>query len=87
MCVCCRYTTSYAGNSGNSWGYHSGRQFTTYDADHDSWGNNCANPSYWGGGGFWYGACWTTNIFSSSYIYHGGSYSSLMLGLREYRSY
>ena len=60
------YTLTIGGWSGDTgfdaMAYHNGRQFTTYDADHDGWvGGNCASNS--GGGGFWFGVC--ANAFIS----------------------
>ena len=55
----------WSGDTGfDAMAYSNGRQFTTYDADHDGWvGGNCASNS---GGGFWYGGCANAFITISS---------------------
>jgi hypothetical protein len=45
----------YAGTLYDVFTYHNGKQFSTYDADHDTWGSgNCALDR---NAGWWYGAC------------------------------
>ena len=53
------HVSGYSGNVGDSFSWHSGAMFTTYDRDNDpftssSYNNNCA---VWLGGGFWYKNC------------------------------
>ncbi|XP_014988177.3 ficolin-3 isoform X4 [Macaca mulatta] len=43
------------GTAGDSLSFHSGRPFTTYDADHDSSGSNCAVIVH---GAWWYASCY-----------------------------
>ncbi|XP_070173463.1 ryncolin-1-like [Littorina saxatilis] len=43
------------GNAGDSLNYHHGRQFSTWDRDHDTWrDNNCAQRYH---AAWWYGHC------------------------------
>ena len=44
---------------GESWNYHSGMAFTTFDNDNDNSGGNCAE-SY--KGGWWYNSCYHSNL-------------------------
>ena len=65
----------YSGDTGkDAWAMSNGKQFSTYDADHDTWTGNCAT-SY--GGGFWYGYCAdahiTTSISSGGFTWKGSS--------------
>ena len=32
----------YSGNAGDSFSYHNSASFTTFDAENDGWGGNCA---------------------------------------------
>jgi len=55
------HVSGYSGNVGDSFSYHNGMMFTTYDRDNDPWtstnsryNDNCAVYS---GGGFWYKRC------------------------------
>jgi len=56
------------GGIGNSLSYHSGRPFSTYDRDNDSWSNNCASYFH---GAWWYGACHHSNLNGKWYSYPG----------------
>uniref|UniRef100_H0XCK4 Ficolin 3 n=1 Tax=Otolemur garnettii TaxID=30611 RepID=H0XCK4_OTOGA len=47
------------GSIWDSLSYHSGKPFTTYDADHDSSGGNCAAIVH---GAWWYGSCYRSNL-------------------------
>ena len=49
------HVSGYSGNAGrDSFSYHNGEMFTTYDRDNDKNPNNCA---VFNGGGFWYKNC------------------------------
>nr|XP_012606027.1 ficolin-3 isoform X2 [Microcebus murinus] len=47
------------GTAGDSLSFHSKKPFTTYDADHDSSGGNCAVVVH---GAWWYGSCYRSNL-------------------------
>ncbi|XP_055979643.1 ficolin-3 isoform X2 [Sorex fumeus] len=47
------------GTAGDSLSFHSGKPFTTMDADHDSSGGNCAVIVH---GAWWYGSCYRANL-------------------------
>ncbi|XP_003891463.1 ficolin-3 isoform X1 [Papio anubis] len=47
------------GTAGDSLSFHSGRPFTTYDADHDSSRSNCAVIVH---GAWWYASCYRSNL-------------------------
>eukprot|EP00105_Crassostrea_gigas_P010292 XP_011425520.1 PREDICTED: ryncolin-1 isoform X1 [Crassostrea gigas] len=51
--------SGYRGTIGNSLGSHHGWKFTTKDQDNDNYKDNCAKLYY---GGWWYGACYVTNL-------------------------
>jgi len=56
--------------------YHSGRNFTTFDADYDQRPNdNCAERFK---GGWWYGRCHTANLNG---LYLGGPHDSYADGM------
>lgn len=49
-----------AGTAGDSLSYHSGKSFSTYDADHDAKSQgNCAVVVH---GAWWYGSCYRANL-------------------------
>ena len=58
--------------------FHSGRPFTTVDADNDVNGGNCA--SYYSGTPWWYGSCWDGSINGGGETtgsgYYNGAYWS-----------
>ena len=60
------YTLTMGGYSGDTgydaMAYSNGRQFSTYDADHDG-GHNCASAY---GGGFWWNGCGTALLTTST---------------------
>ncbi|ESO03010.1 hypothetical protein HELRODRAFT_112374 [Helobdella robusta] len=49
----------YSGDAGDSFSQHNNLQFSTYDADHDTYGQNCAVEFK---GAWWYGACHHSNL-------------------------
>uniref|UniRef100_A0A8W8J3G1 Fibrinogen C-terminal domain-containing protein n=1 Tax=Magallana gigas TaxID=29159 RepID=A0A8W8J3G1_MAGGI len=51
--------SGYSGTIGDSLGSHNGLKFTTKDQDNDNNKDNCAKLHY---GGWWYGACFATNL-------------------------
>ena len=53
----------WSGDTGkDAWLFSNGLQFSTYDADHDTYSGNCANVY---GGGFWFGYCADAHITTS----------------------
>eukprot|EP00736_Rhodelphis_marinus_P000713 Rmarinus@m.19555 len=66
------------GTAGDSLTYHSGRLFSTYDADHDSYSYSCSSTF---SGAWWYGACHHSNLNG---LYLGGSHSSYADGVNWY---
>ncbi|XP_011196814.2 ryncolin-1-like [Zeugodacus cucurbitae] len=44
----------YSGSAGDSFLYHSGQKFSTYDQDNDNWGENCAEKYK---GAWWFNSC------------------------------
>eukprot|EP00057_Strongylocentrotus_purpuratus_P032397 XP_787488.3 PREDICTED: microfibril-associated glycoprotein 4 [Strongylocentrotus purpuratus] len=65
------YFWGYYGDASDSLSYHNGAQFSTYDADHDSWGSNCAYSYH---GAWWYNACFHSNL--NAYYVDGGTASN-----------
>ena len=57
--------------SGDSLRNHNGRAYSTFDADHDTWSNNCALSHR---GAWWYAACHSSNL--NGRYYEGGTGSS-----------
>nr|KAF6381963.1 ficolin 3 [Pipistrellus kuhlii] len=47
------------GTAGDSLSFHNGKPFSTYDADHDTAGGNCAVTVH---GAWWYQACYHSNL-------------------------
>ncbi|XP_071492964.1 microfibril-associated glycoprotein 4-like [Diadema antillarum] len=64
------YFWSYSGTAGDSLSGHNGYQFSTYDADHDGWGGNCAYSYH---GAWWYTSCHSSNL--NGYYINGGTTS------------
>jgi len=57
----------YSGNAGrDSFSYHNGMMFSTYDCDNDLWSSHCAADH---GVGFWYRACDRCNVNGARYFY------------------
>ncbi|XP_041372737.1 techylectin-5A-like [Gigantopelta aegis] len=65
----------YSGDAGDSLSHHSGKNFSTYDRDLDSYDGNCAS-SY--KGGWWYGACHSSNLNG---LYLAGNHTSYANGV------
>ncbi|XP_038627352.1 angiopoietin-related protein 6 [Tachyglossus aculeatus] len=61
----------YHGNAGDSLSWHSDKQFTTQDRDHDAYAGNCA---HYHKGGWWYHTCAHSNL--NGIWYRGGHYRS-----------
>ena len=53
--------SGYSGNTGDSLSYHSGRRFSTKDADYDACSAACASSTYYYGA-WWYGCCHYSNL-------------------------
>ncbi|BFZ04533.1 hypothetical protein BsWGS_07572 [Bradybaena similaris] len=49
----------YKGTAGDSFNYHSGSLFSTYDSDNDVYTDNCASYNH---GAWWYENCYTSNL-------------------------
>lgn len=49
----------YSGTAGDALTYHSGCEFSTFDADHDKNSGNCAERYF---GGWWYNSCHYANL-------------------------
>ena len=61
---------------GDSFSYHKGQQFTTFDYDNDQWSANCA-ISY--KGAWWYTGCYLSNLNGHYYF---GQYTSNADGIK-----
>ncbi|XP_066471248.1 angiopoietin-related protein 6 [Tiliqua scincoides] len=61
----------YQGSAGDSLSWHNGRQFSTFDRDHDAYSGNCAHYQK---GGWWYNMCAHSNL--NGVWYKGGHYRS-----------
>ena len=65
----------WSGDTGsNAWAMSNGRQFSTSDADHDTFSGNCAS-SY--GSGFWYGYWCSRNDVNWKRWFHVGHFQWL----------
>ena len=60
----------YSGDAGDDLSGHSGYQFSTKDADHDTHSKSCSQHYK---GGWWYSACHAANLNG---IYHAGPHDS-----------
>jgi len=58
--------TGYSGDVGDSLGYHNGQMFSTYDADNDDTGGNCASVYR---GAWWYKDCLNSNLNGEYRLY------------------
>ena len=64
--------SGYTGTAGNSLPHHNGRQFSTRDQDNDAYSTgHCAQTHK---GGWWYGACLSSDL--NGHYYPSGPYSS-----------
>ncbi|KAK3866987.1 hypothetical protein Pcinc_027509 [Petrolisthes cinctipes] len=60
-----RITVSgYSGTAGDGLAYHNNQQFSTYDADHDTYSRNCAQDYK---GAWWYKSCHESNLNGFQY--------------------
>jgi hypothetical protein len=67
----------YTGNAGDSLGYHTGMQFTTYDSDHDAISTgNCAVIYH---GAWWHNTCHMANLNGIYYV--GGNHANFADGM------
>lgn len=60
------------GNSGMYSYVANGRNLTTYDKDQDTYSSNCS--TFYNNNPFWYGSCWSGNIFAGGSGYIDGPY-------------
>lgn len=67
--------SGYSGTAGDSLTSHSGYQFSTYDADHDTTSSNCAISYH---GAWWYSSCHSSNLNGT---YYNGSHASYADGM------
>jgi len=58
--------TGYSGDVGDSLGGHNGKMFSTYDADSDTSGSNCASTYR---GAWWYSSCHSSNLNGEYRLY------------------
>ena len=68
----------YSGTAGDSFTYHHGYKFSTYDNDQDIDAGNCAD-AYGGGGGWWFRSCFDSNLNGE---YHSPPDEAVIDGIR-----
>ena len=70
--------SNYTGTAGDSFATQSGEKFSTKDQDYDTYSGNCAQLYK---GGWWYGACHSSNLNG---LYHHGAHTSYADGVNWY---
>lgn len=66
------HVTKYSGTAGDSFTYHNGQAFSTYDVDNDPHSSNCAKAYH---GAWWYKTCHYVNL-NGRYYYSGDTKKS-----------
>ena len=67
--------SGYSGDAGDDLCEHNGMEFSTYDADHDTYSESCAEHFK---AGWWYSNCHNANLNG---IYHHGAHESYADGV------
>ena len=62
----------YSGTAGDALTFHSGCEFSTFDADHDKYSGNCAERYF---GGWWYNSCHCANLNG---LYGGSGWTGIV---------
>ncbi|XP_022238360.1 techylectin-5A-like isoform X2 [Limulus polyphemus] len=77
------HVNSYSGDAGDSFGHHSGYNFSTKDRDHDTYDTSCAQKFK---GGWWYLNCHGSNLNG---LYLNGEHESYADGInwKEWKGY